>query len=73
MDDLEQKALAARPDLKAAVAAVAVADAEFKLAYANGTSDPTLEADYNRTAPTTPSDSTSTSPSASSTATRATS
>jgi cobalt-zinc-cadmium efflux system outer membrane protein len=48
MDDLEQKALAARPDLKAAVAAVAVADAEVKLTYANGTSDPTLEADYNR-------------------------
>ena len=48
MDDLEQKALAARPDLKAAVAAVAVADAELKLSYANGTSDPTLEADYNR-------------------------
>ena len=48
MDELEQKALAARPDLKAAVAAVAVADAEIKLATANGTSDPTLEADYNR-------------------------
>jgi len=48
LDDLEQKALAARPDLKAAIAAVAVADAEFKLSYANGTSDPTLEADYNR-------------------------
>ncbi|MGP8259955.1 MAG: TolC family protein [Acidobacteriaceae bacterium] len=48
MDELEQKGLAARPDLKAAVAAVAVADAEIKLATANGTSDPTLEADYNR-------------------------
>jgi cobalt-zinc-cadmium efflux system outer membrane protein len=48
LDDLEQKALAARPDLKAAVAAVAVADASVKLAYANGTVDPTLEADYNR-------------------------
>jgi outer membrane protein, heavy metal efflux system len=48
MDDLEQKGLAARPDLKAAQAAVAVADAQVKLAYANGTADPTLEADYNR-------------------------
>jgi cobalt-zinc-cadmium efflux system outer membrane protein len=48
LDDLEAKALAARPDLKAAVAAVAVADAGIKLAYANGTADPTLEADYNR-------------------------
>jgi hypothetical protein len=49
MDDLEQKGLAARPDLKAAVAAVAVADAQVKLATANGTADPTVEADYNRT------------------------
>jgi cobalt-zinc-cadmium efflux system outer membrane protein len=48
MDDLEQKGLAARPDLKAAAAAVAVADAQVKLATANGTADPTLEADYNR-------------------------
>ena len=49
MDDLEKKALVARPDLKAAQAAVAVADAQVKLAYANGTADPTVEADYNRT------------------------
>jgi cobalt-zinc-cadmium efflux system outer membrane protein len=49
MDDLEQKGLATRPDLKAAVAAVAVADAGVKLAYANGTADPTAELDYNRT------------------------
>jgi cobalt-zinc-cadmium efflux system outer membrane protein len=48
MDDLEQRALTVRPDLKAAQAAVAVADAQVKLAYANGTADPTLEADYNR-------------------------
>jgi outer membrane protein, heavy metal efflux system len=51
MGDLEQKALAARPDLKAAQSAVAVADANIKLAYANGTADPTLEADYNRNGP----------------------
>jgi outer membrane protein, heavy metal efflux system len=51
MDDLEQKGLAARPDLKAAQAAVAVADAGIKLAYANGTADPTAEADYNRNGP----------------------
>ena len=48
MDDLEQKALAARPDLKAAQAAVAVADAQVRLAYANGTTDPTLEGEYDR-------------------------
>jgi cobalt-zinc-cadmium efflux system outer membrane protein len=48
--DLEQKALAARPDYRAAQAAVRVADANVKLAYANGTTDPTLEGDYNRAA-----------------------
>ena len=44
--DLEQKALAARPDYRAAQAAVRVADANVKLAYANGTTDPTLEGEY---------------------------
>jgi outer membrane protein, heavy metal efflux system len=48
MESLEQKALAARPDYHAAHMGVAVADANVKLAYANGTADPTLEADYNR-------------------------
>jgi cobalt-zinc-cadmium efflux system outer membrane protein len=46
LTDLEQKALAARPDYKAAQAAVHVADANVKLAYANGTTDPTLEGEY---------------------------
>jgi outer membrane protein, heavy metal efflux system len=46
--DLEQKALAARPDIKAAQYGVAVADANVKLAYANGTTDPTLEGEYDR-------------------------
>ena len=44
--DLEQKALANRPDYHAAQAAVRVADANFKLAYANGTTDPILEGEY---------------------------
>jgi cobalt-zinc-cadmium efflux system outer membrane protein len=48
MTALEQRALAARPDYRAAQAAVRVADADVKLAYANGTTDPTLEGDYNR-------------------------
>jgi outer membrane protein, heavy metal efflux system len=48
VEDLEQKALAARPDFHAAHLGVAVADANVKLAYANGTADPTLEADYDR-------------------------
>jgi outer membrane protein, heavy metal efflux system len=44
--NLEQRALANRPDYKAAQAAVNVADANVKLAYANGTTDPTLEGEY---------------------------
>jgi outer membrane protein, heavy metal efflux system len=51
MDELEQKALVARPDYRAAHLGVAVADANVKLAYANGTADPTLEADYDRNGP----------------------
>jgi outer membrane protein, heavy metal efflux system len=46
--DLEQKALAARPDYKAAQYGISVADANVKLAYANGTADPTLEGEYDR-------------------------
>jgi cobalt-zinc-cadmium efflux system outer membrane protein len=45
---LEQKALTARPDYQAAQSAVRVADANVKLAYANGTTDPTLEGEYDR-------------------------
>ena len=48
---MEQKALAARPDYHAAHLGVAVADANVKLAYANGTADPTIEADYDRNGP----------------------
>jgi outer membrane protein, heavy metal efflux system len=48
LTDLEQKALAARPDYQAAQSAVRVADANVKLAYANGTTDPTLEGEYDR-------------------------
>ena len=48
MTDLEQRALAARPDYKAAQDAIRVADAGVKLAYANGTTDPTLEGEYDR-------------------------
>ncbi len=46
--DLEQKALAARPDYQAAQSAVRVADANVKLAYSNGTTDPTLEGEFDR-------------------------
>jgi outer membrane protein, heavy metal efflux system len=51
MEELEQKGIAARPDYHAAQLGVAVADANTKLTYANGTTDPTLEADYDRNGP----------------------
>ncbi|MEI9977782.1 MAG: TolC family protein [Edaphobacter sp.] len=51
MEAMEQKALAARPDYHAAQLGIAVADANVKLAYANGTADPTIEADYDRNGP----------------------
>ena len=51
MESLEQKAIAARPDYHAAHLGVAVADANVKLAYANGTADPTADVTYNRNGP----------------------
>jgi outer membrane protein, heavy metal efflux system len=50
LTDLEQKALASRPDYQAAEAAVRVAAANIKLTYANGLADPTLEGEYDRSA-----------------------
>jgi len=50
LTDLEQKALAARPDYKAAQDGIRVADANVKLAFANGTTDPTIEGEYDRAA-----------------------
>jgi cobalt-zinc-cadmium efflux system outer membrane protein len=48
LPDTEQKALQARPDFLAAQQSVRLADANVKLAYADGTTDPTLEAEYDR-------------------------
>src|SRR5437773_8047404 len=48
LDDLRSTALATRPDLKAAQAQVDVNAAAVKLAIANGTADPTIESDYER-------------------------
>ncbi len=45
---LDSRALNARPDYQAALAGVNIAQAGVKLAYANGTSDPTLEGEYER-------------------------
>ena len=47
-DQLEQAAIANRPDYAAARYGVQVADAAYKLAKANGTTDPTLEGEYDR-------------------------
>ena len=48
-EQLLREALAARPDLQAAVAAVTAAQSANRLAVANGTADPTIEAEYDRT------------------------
>jgi cobalt-zinc-cadmium efflux system outer membrane protein len=48
LDELRSAALAKRPDLKAAQEQVDVNAAAVKLAVANGTADPTLESDYER-------------------------
>lgn len=45
---IEQEALAARPDYQAARQSVTLADANVKLADAEGTTDPTLGAEYER-------------------------
>jgi cobalt-zinc-cadmium efflux system outer membrane protein len=50
VDQVEQSALGARPDYQAAVKSVRVADASIHLADAEGTTDPTLGGEYERTA-----------------------
>jgi cobalt-zinc-cadmium efflux system outer membrane protein len=47
-DQLTASALAGRPDLAAAKASVIAANANAQLAIANGTADPTIEAEYDR-------------------------
>ena len=48
-EQLAASALATRPDLAAAHFGVTAADANARLAIANGTADPTLELEYDRT------------------------
>jgi outer membrane protein, heavy metal efflux system len=48
IEELRTRALANRPDLKAAQAQVEVNAAMVKFAIANGTADPTIEGDYER-------------------------
>ena len=49
--ELRQTALAARPDLQAAVQSVDKARADYKLAVANGSTDPTFGVDFARNPP----------------------
>ena len=48
MAELEQEALTARPDYQAAVQSIRLADANVKLADAQGTTDPTIGGEYER-------------------------
>jgi cobalt-zinc-cadmium efflux system outer membrane protein len=48
LPQLEQEALAARPDYRAAVQSIALADANVKVADSEGTTDPTLGGEYER-------------------------
>jgi cobalt-zinc-cadmium efflux system outer membrane protein len=50
VSQIEQSALAARPDYQAALQSVRLADANIKLANAEGTTDPTIGGEYERTA-----------------------
>jgi cobalt-zinc-cadmium efflux system outer membrane protein len=50
-DELVTQALANRPDYAAARFAVSAAEANARLAIANGTTDPTLEAEFDRAGP----------------------
>jgi len=50
LPQLEQEALTARPDYQAALQSVRVADASVKLADADGTTDPTIGGEYERSA-----------------------
>jgi len=48
LDDLEQKALAARPDYRAAQESLSLARANVKVADSMGTTDPTIASEYER-------------------------
>jgi len=51
LEELRQTALANRPDLRAALQAVDKAKTDYRLAVANGTTDPTFGADLGRNPP----------------------
>ena len=49
--DVRQSALDARPDLRAALQAVDKAQTDHRLAWANGSTDPTIGVDFGRNPP----------------------
>jgi len=51
LDDVRQLALDARPDLRAAVESVDKANTDHRLAWANGSTDPTIGFDFGRNPP----------------------
>jgi cobalt-zinc-cadmium efflux system outer membrane protein len=51
LDEFHNAALEARPDLKAAVQAIAKAETDHQLAVANGSTDPTFGVDFGRNPP----------------------
>jgi cobalt-zinc-cadmium efflux system outer membrane protein len=51
LEDFRQMALQSRPDLKAAVQSVALAESTHRLAVANGSTDPTFSVDFARNPP----------------------
>ena len=51
LDELHRVAFAERPDLKAAVQSIDKAQTDYKLAVANGSTDPTFGADFARNPP----------------------
>ena len=51
LEELRQSALAARPDLQAAVQSVDKAQTDYRLAVANGSTDPTFGVDFARNPP----------------------
>lgn len=48
LDELQARALISRPDYLASQAGIRAADANVKLAFANGTTDPTIEGEFDR-------------------------
>jgi len=51
LDELRQDAIATRPDMKSAAGAIEKAHSDYRLAWANGSTDPIAGVEYQRTGP----------------------